>query len=207
MTRHRHRSQRREGVRLLLHGGRSDRAAAVHRPGRRLRPRVPGESAVEQGRRRRGARRGAHAEQRRSEGGGGHASSRPTSRPAISARWPATRRRSGSFFKLSTVAATGVNIVDVNASATLPTTFMKLAHRNEVWSPRAAKRRGAWSTCRWSSTSRAPSARSGPRCATRRAPSSTASTRRPIACRSSRSATAPRSSTRCRPAAASTRTR
>ena len=37
-----------------------------------------------------------------------------------------------NFFKLTTIAATGVNVVTVNASAKLPTTFMRLADINDL---------------------------------------------------------------------------
>jgi Flp pilus assembly protein TadG len=38
----------------------------------------------------------------------------------------------GSFFAMSTISATGVNVVDVRAEAVVPTTFMKLANFSEV---------------------------------------------------------------------------
>jgi Flp pilus assembly protein TadG len=38
----------------------------------------------------------------------------------------------GDFFALRTVTASGVNIVTVTATVTMPTTFMKLANQNEV---------------------------------------------------------------------------
>jgi Flp pilus assembly protein TadG len=37
-----------------------------------------------------------------------------------------------NFFSLRTVAATGVNVVEINARATLPTTFMRLANRQSI---------------------------------------------------------------------------
>ena len=45
---------------------------------------------------------------------------------------PGDPTTSGSFFKLSTVSSTGLNVIDVSASATLPTTFMNLMHRDKV---------------------------------------------------------------------------
>jgi hypothetical protein len=38
----------------------------------------------------------------------------------------------GDFFDLKTITASGVNIVTVTASVTMPTTFMKLANQNQV---------------------------------------------------------------------------
>ncbi|MGH8638269.1 MAG: VWA domain-containing protein [Burkholderiales bacterium] len=38
----------------------------------------------------------------------------------------------GNFFSLATVPASGINVVTVNATTTLPTTFMKLANFNDV---------------------------------------------------------------------------
>jgi Flp pilus assembly protein TadG len=38
----------------------------------------------------------------------------------------------GNFFALQTITASGVNIVTVTATVTMPTTFMKLANQNEV---------------------------------------------------------------------------
>ena len=71
MSRQRFQDLERKGLRPDLHRGHADAAAAVHRPGRRRRPRLRGQGAADEGGRRRRARRRAHAEQRRSARRGG----------------------------------------------------------------------------------------------------------------------------------------
>ena len=77
--------------------------------------------------------RRAQPEQRQPEERGDQRSSGPTSRPATWApRRRPTRRATPNFFSSTVDAATGVNTVTVNATAVLPTTFMKLANFNQV---------------------------------------------------------------------------
>ena len=112
--------------------GIAHRPAALHRARGRCGPRLCGEGAADQGGRRRGARRGAHAEQRRSAGRG---------RAHLQGQLPIRihghdaepiRPSAGNFFSVATGRGRASTSSPSTPSTTLPTTFMRLATINKV---------------------------------------------------------------------------
>ena len=183
MSRQQFRTLERTGLRPDLHGRHADGPAAVRRPRRRCRPRLRGQGAAVEGGGRRRAGRRAHAEQRRSaRRGGAHL------RGQLSVRLHGHRGRQshrGRQLLLADHRHPGrrEHRHRSRATATLPTTFMRLARLNTVTiaSSGEAQRRmvdlslvldvSSSIGSRWA------------RSATRRAPSSTRSTRTAIAWR------------------------
>ena len=131
MTTQTSRFSERKGIHAGLHGGRPDHDAAVYRSGDRLRPRLCRQGTAQQGRGRRGARRGADAEQRRSPCRGGNIF-QPNFPVGYHGHHVGHRPSSPGFFNLQTDAVNGLNIVTITATAILPTTFMRLGTYDEV---------------------------------------------------------------------------